>query len=176
MFCSSILYLLLEIKLSFSIIFFISVQIFISFRLITSIFWYSIPFIRQYFASKRLLVVTNSFYASFFIEIENSKPSSLNFTLLFLYFSNKFRILSFSIVISIGFIFASSSKLCWPFIKIKLITTINDLFLLPNHASCRPYIFLSIVTILFPLTFDIGRFSSLFSFFLLILNVFLCWC
>ena len=65
---------------------FISFQFLILFRIIIPISWYNIPFIRLYFASGRPFVVKNIFSGSLFMELEKSKPSSLNLATYFLYF------------------------------------------------------------------------------------------
>ena len=58
----------------------------ILFRFIMPITWYDIPFIRLYVASGRPFVVTNIFSGSFSMELEKSKPPSLNLATYFLYF------------------------------------------------------------------------------------------
>ena len=103
--------------------FFVSVQFLILFRLIALFVWYSILFIRLYFASKRPLVVKNIYiFCVIFNQTWKQQSFRLKFYTFFLYFSNEFFIVfNFFQFISIGFIFGLSSKLCWLLTEIKSI-------------------------------------------------------
>ena len=102
--------------------------------LIHSSFWFCLDLLHQlfdtifhllglYYASIRSFVVKNIFSALFFMELEKSMPSSLNLVVCFSFYSDMFWILSFFIFILIGWICASSSKLCCLRTKMKLIPT-----------------------------------------------------
>ena len=106
--------------------FFSLFQFLISFKLFTPIVWYSFPFIRPYF------------------EFEKSNHSRLNLTDFFKYFWNMFWILSFSIFISMGFIFALSSKFCWPHMLIKSIVVILA-FLFSQSLYGENYLFFGLL-------------------------------
>ena len=105
--------------------FFVSVQFLILFSLIALFVWYSILFIRLYFASKRPLVVKNIYiFCVIFNQTWKQQSFRLKFYTFFLYFSNEFFIVfNFFQFISIGFIFALSSKLCWLLTEIKSIVS-----------------------------------------------------
>ena len=94
MFYLSFIYLLLEINIYPSQwVFFISVQFLILFRLIALFVWYSILFIRLYFASKRPLVVKNIYiFCVIFNQTWKQQSFRLKFYTFFLYFSNEFFI------------------------------------------------------------------------------------
>ena len=77
--------------------FFIFYQFSIWFKLITPTVWYNLPFTRLYFAPNSPNVVTNIFSVSVFIELQKCMPSKLNLVGYFLYFSNMFWVLLFSI-------------------------------------------------------------------------------
>ena len=62
----------------------------ISFKLITPIAFYNLPFTRLYFASSSPNVVIDIFSVSFFTELEKSLPSRSNLVGYFLYFFNMF--------------------------------------------------------------------------------------
>ena len=121
MFYLSFIYLLLEINIYPSQwVFFISVQFLILFRLIALFVWYSILFIRLYFASKSCQKYI--FFGVIFNQTWKQQTFQLKFYTFFLYFSNEFFIVfNFFQFISIGFIFALSSKLCWLLTEIKSI-------------------------------------------------------
>ena len=73
--------------------FFVSVQFLILFRLIALFVWYSILFIRLYFASKRPLVVKNIYiFCVIFNQTWKQQSFRLKFYTFFLYFSNEFFI------------------------------------------------------------------------------------
>lgn len=81
----------------------------ILFRFIIPTCWYNLPFIELYFATTRPFVVKNIFSALFFTELEKTKPSGLYLAVYFLFFTNMFWTLSFSIFILIWLICILSS-------------------------------------------------------------------
>ena len=91
MFYLSFIYLLLEINIYPSQwVFFISVQFLILFRLIALFVWYSILFIRLYFASKSCQKYI--FFGVIFNQTWKQQTFQLKFYTFFLYFSNEFFI------------------------------------------------------------------------------------
>ena len=119
----------------------------ILFRFIMPITWYDIPFIRLYFASGRPFVVTNIFSGSFSMELEKSKPPSLNLATYFLYFY-LFNLIVFDFYfdcISFCFLFKTLLSTHWN----EIDHFHFSFFFLPICVSCKLCTFLSIVSIFF---------------------------
>lgn len=133
----------------------------ILFRFIIPISWYNLLFIELYFATTRPFVVKNIFSAQFFTELGKTKPSGIYLAVYFMFFTNMFWTLSFSIFLLIWLICILSS-LSKPSYQNE-IDHFHFCFSLSTY-SCQLKIMHFLVSChnFFPLTFAIWRFSSLF--------------